>query len=47
MLNLFGIFRLKTETATTHKLDNNNKFLTLIIIKSLFLHNTIILIKPH
>ena len=47
MLNLFGIFRLTTETTTTHKLDNNNKFLTLILIKSLFLHNTIILIKPH
>ena len=29
-LNLFGIFRLKAETTTTHKLDNTHKFLSYI-----------------
>ena len=29
-LNLFGIFRLKAQTTTTHKLDNEHKFLSYI-----------------
>lgn len=29
-LNLFGIFRLKAETTTTHKLNNEHKFLSYI-----------------